>query len=433
MSIPDSSSGKPRKLLIITCSGGAGLIQTANGKEQEARIKNPQGVIVRRDALKDWLWFGIGDGCVNLWNGSQTKGYVWFQSFCVWAQLLVDRFFWPMFFASSFYTFWKEDVDEIIDTQNMGTSAIINALRLYNRIKKKEIKLQKVLVDLPTNKATHFFWPIKSLSKKNRSLLKLITIEPLLEAGETREEFWQKNCRLSDKDIQYEDVAVRQSFKKYQGLGKASSDMKLNIQFKSHEELSLMQRGYQKGEIQAKLNSNELEFVIHPKDKVITVLLGSQPSSDATYNYMKKFIRIIQEENFTKQAIHLFLFCSEYKFHEMSLLARVVKFIDQMKDYPKHLSIIPFSFQTDETIAPLFYRSDITCTRSGGGTAMELMCVSNGEIWIHSEAKKTGETLLRGIPGWEAANALYLQKIRGAKIVSPETFAPHASRSLKGN
>jgi hypothetical protein len=61
---------------------------------------------------------------------------------------------------------------------------------------------------------------------------------------------------------------------------------------------------------------------------------------------------------------------------------------------------------------------------------MELMCVARGEIGIHSEAKKgkagdiSLEELLKGIPGLEAANALYLQKIRGAKIVTPETIAP---------
>jgi hypothetical protein len=52
---------------------------------------------------------------------------------------------------------------------------------------------------------------------------------------------------------------------------------------------------------------------------------------------------------------------------------------------------------------------------------MELMCVSTGSIWIHSEAKK-GQDLVKGIPGWEAASALYLQKLRGAKIVAPNTI-----------
>ena len=56
---------------------------------------------------------------------------------------------------------------------------------------------------------------------------------------------------------------------------------------------------------------------------------------------------------------------------------------------------------------------------------MELMCVSTGQVWIHSEAKK-GQDVLKGISGWEAASALYLQKLHGAKIITPDTFVPHA-------
>src|SRR5690606_20343861 len=98
-----------------------------------------------------------------------------------------------------------------------------------------------------------------------------------------------------------------------------------------------------------------------------------------------------------------------------------------MKNYPKNLSIIPFSFQNEDVIAPLFYRSDINCTRSGGQTAMELICVSTGEMFIHSEAKK-GQDVLQGISGWEAASATYLQKVKGARIVTPDTVQEFARR-----
>ena len=59
---------------------------------------------------------------------------------------------------------------------------------------------------------------------------------------------------------------------------------------------------------------------------------------------------------------------------------------------------------------------------------MELMAVGRGKIWVHSEAKGksqyTNEELLQGIPGWESANASYLQNVRNAEIVTPDTFAP---------
>lgn len=57
---------------------------------------------------------------------------------------------------------------------------------------------------------------------------------------------------------------------------------------------------------------------------------------------------------------------------------------------------------------------------------MELMCVTQGEIWVHSELdvapgeRPSQEKLLDGFLGWEAGNALYLYKKFGAKIVAPE-------------
>lgn len=66
---------------------------------------------------------------------------------------------------------------------------------------------------------------------------------------------------------------------------------------------------------------------------------------------------------------------------------------------------------------------------------MELMAVSTGEIWIHSEAKiktkqLTLKELLSGIPVWESESALYLLKLKGAKILTPDIFMPEAIRLL---
>ena len=66
---------------------------------------------------------------------------------------------------------------------------------------------------------------------------------------------------------------------------------------------------------------------------------------------------------------------------------------------------------------------------------MELMCVSPKQIWIHSESKKKKylkeEDLLEGIASWEAANALYMLRKYGAKIVTPDSFVAHAREFFK--
>ncbi len=416
---------KPKKLLIITSSGGGGLIQTANAKEQEALAKDPDLIVIRRDLLKDWVWKPIGEFCIHFWNRAQMKGNILAQMICVYGQFLVDFFLHPTIFVYALHTTLKEDVDLVIDTQPMGTSAIIKALRIFNRKRGKNVRLEKVLVDLPTKKATHFFRPIKKLSPKNRKLLQLTTILPLLEDKETVEQFWQKTCGLSAKEVNCEDVYVRQAFRKYKGKGRTLGPVQVKLRYKNEEELCLMARTFKRGAISAVFKEREIEFHIDPEDQMITILLGSQPANEATFNYVKRMISIARE--YSKGKTHLFVFCSDHREGEQTLFRKVADWVGQVKEYPENVSIIPFSFQNEHAIASLFHRSDITCTRSGGQTAMELMCVSTGEIWIHSEAKK-GKNLLKGIPGWEAASAVYLQKLRGAKIVTPDTFAPHLCR-----
>lgn len=421
-SIFSKNGAKPKKLLIITSSGGGGLIQTANAKEQEALANHPDLIIVRKDLLKEWAPFS--QFSINFWNNAQQNGRIFVQLICVYGQFLWDIFLFPSIFFHALFTLFKEDVDHIIDTQPMGTSAIVKALRFFNFKRKKNVRVEKVLVDLPTRKATHFFRPIKKLSKKNRRLLLLTTIAPLLEEGETAEEFWQETCGFSEKEINCEDVYVRQAFRTYKGKGRPESPLHVRVKFKNQEELRLMRKTFQRGPIQAAIRQDEVDFRIRPEDKVFTILLGSQPASEGTLNYVKKLAALAKEH---QTPTHVFVFCADHQPGEETLFKRAAHFVEGIKDYPKHLSIIPFSFQSENVIAPLFHRSDATCTRSGGQTAMELMCVSTGQIWIHSEAK-LGQDLLRGIPGWEAASAVYLEKLRDAKIVTPDTFIPHARR-----
>lgn len=365
--MPFPGPEKMKKLLLITSSGGGGLLQAANAKEQEARTKNPDLVVIRKDVLKDWMGSIFGRFCLERWNGAQIKGDVAALRFFIAAQYFFDYLCWPHLFVCTLYTLFKEEVDHVIDTQPMGTSAILKALRIYNYRRKKRVCLQKILVDLPTKAATHFFRPIRRLSKKDRPHLKLTTIAPLLDEGQTVEDFWHTNCRLTEKEVHYEDVNVRQAFRKYQHLPKKTAEQPIFIRYKSKEERDLMQQTYQKGKLRGVVKGgNEAHFSIAPNSRLITLLLGSQPANEATLNYVKKFIQIAKEPNFPKGPCHLFVFCAEHKPGEQSLFRKVANYVDRVKKYPSQLTIVPFSFQDDDVIAPLFFRSDLTCTRSGG-------------------------------------------------------------------
>jgi len=427
MTVISSDAIKPKKLLIITSSGGGGLIQTANAKEQEALARDPNLVIVRRDLLKDWVPFG--PFFINFWNKAQQKGKVSAQIICVKGQFIWDFFLFPSIFINALYTIFKEDIDYIIDTQPLGTSAIVKALRLFNKKRLKNARLEKVLVDLPTKQATHFFGPIKRLNDKERKVLQLTTIAPLLESGETPEQFWQATCGLSEKEINCEDVYVRKAFQKYKGKVRSEENMTVPIEFHSDHELSLIKKSCQRGGVEPKVQSNFVEFQIAPNDFMITILLGSQPAAQATLSYVKQFASLAKE--FSKSRVYLFAFCANHIEGKETLFKKMGEIVSEIQDYPKNLVVVPFPFQKENVIARLFHRSDMTCTRSGGQTAMELMCVATGEIWIHSEAKE-GEDLLSGIPGWEAASATYLETLHGAKIVTPYTFAIPERRLFDG-
>lgn len=410
------------KILIITSSGGGGLLQTANAKEQEHVLKNPELAIVKIDLLKDWIWKPLGRYFINFWNKAQKKGDVKAQRFCANGQFWLDVFFHPIFFCFAVRTIIKENIDHIIDTQVLATSAIVKAARILNWLRKKQVKVEKVLVDLPTSQATHFFGPIKRMSDTNRNLIILTTIQPLLKEGENEEAFWRKNCNLRLDQIQYEDVYVRQAFLKYKKKARSEKPIDILIRTKNNEEKKLIKECSGKGWIVLIEKENEMVFALDPEVHMITLLLGSQPAKNGTLNYVKKWIELAP--NFTQKTV-LFVFCADHELNQNSLFKLVSEYVTSIKKYPKMLSIVPFSFQKEDVIAALFHRSNVTCTRSGGQTAMELMCVSTGEMWIHSEAKgenPTTEELLNGILGWESASALYLQKVKGAKIVTPETF-----------
>ncbi|MDE3056000.1 MAG: hypothetical protein KGI80_04855 [Verrucomicrobiota bacterium] len=420
-----------KKILLLTSSGGGGLLQAAMAKEQEIKKRAPQAVIIRKDVLQDWMGQRFGTFCSRSWNQAQIRGDVAALDFYIASQRVMDFFCWPYLFLRTLHALYREKIDHVIDTQPLGTSAIVKAIRIYNAHKKKRVYLQKVLVDFPTKLATHFFGPIRRLTRRDRPFLQLSTIVPLLKEGETEESFWQTTCRLTREEIHYE-LNVRQSFRALQERPRDQQPLPVTFCCKSEEELQLMQRAFCKGgaESYTTVSGKEVTVTIPPHVKVFTILLGSQPASRATLHYVEEWLRVAKE--CCRRPTWLFVFSAEHRPLEKTLFRDVVEAVEEAYKCGNALfSVIPFSFQSDAVIAPLFHRSDLTCTRSGGQTAMELLAVNPGEIWIHSETKEGGlQELLKGIPGWEAANALYLQEVKGAKIVSPETFAPFAKRLM---
>ena len=426
------SISKKTNYLIMCASGGGGILQAANAEVQKIKIKDPSANIIKKDVMLQWLG-PIGYFGMKSWNFSQKRGIILFLQILGGFQRIAEIIFWPYFFYHVLKTLFKENIDYIVDLQPLCSSATIKAIRLYNHIRKKNVTIKKVVVDLPTKKAVHYFNNIKKLSKKDKNLLSITTIDPLLDKDQTDIEFWKKFCDISLDKICYHDYPLRQSFLSYDKKAKIFSDFFINIAIKSELEAKFITKTINKGSIKIKTQDLKfLEFQIERNDFLITILLGSQPSLNATFNYVKNIIKMIKEEK-VERKIHIFTFCSSTK---EGLFKKLFDFLEDFEDYPKNLSIVPMSFQTEEVIASLFFRSDMTITRSGGQTAVELMKVCNGKICVHSEypykknTKLTDKKLLKGIPVWEAGSASYMQEKMNASLIIPELFSEICSKLI---
>lgn len=408
-------------VLIITSAGGGGLLQTANAKEQEIRKENPEVNIIKKDLMLEWVKRPFGAWAVKKWDKGQREGNYAPLNFFAKAQPISEVVFWPQIFFHVLKILFQEDIDRVIDTHPVGTSATIKAIRYYNKKRKKKLILEKVVVDLPTSQATHFFRPVKRLKPKDKKHIKLITIDPLLSLKQTEKEFWKKNCDLSQDQVVYQYYPIRQVFKKYQNLPLETNPITISIQTHSQSEQSMTGKALSRSCMQHKERKDGYFVTIDPKDFLFTILLGSQPAVDATLQYIQKIADLARYSS-KKNNYIIFVFCSYHNDHQNSLFQKVYE--EALKqELPSNVSILPLSFQKEDVIAPVFHRSNVTFTRSGGQTAMELLGVMKGQMFIHSESKKTDRaSLLKGIYGWESGSAIYLEHKRGAKIVTPLIF-----------
>ncbi len=413
-----------KNILLITSSGGGGLLQSAIAKQQQLKELNPKVNIVKKDVLIDWV---APVGYFGRWfyNWAQKTGNVFCQNILVRLNIYADVLFFPVVFLAVLRTLSKEKIDHVIDNTPICTSAVIKAIRLYNYLNKKQLYLEKVLVDLPTRYYRFLLKSIKRLSKKDKKYIKLVTIEPLLEKGQTEEDFWNKYVGLPRSQIIYEKYLIRTAFKKLMGKRREHKTYAIKIKTSNLEEKKFLDRclTYNSASVQRLFDG--FEFLIKPEDKLIVLLLGSQPARQATCEYVEKLMHLIEKK---EKKYYLFVFLDRFQSKSANLF---YKFFNLLENKPKNLYLIPMSFQDDETIALLFHRSDLTITRSGGHTIMELMAVAKKEKWIHSEAKKdfSLKQLLKGFISWEGGNALYLQKQMNGKIVTPRNIETHFVKS----
>ncbi len=422
-----------KRILILTLTAGGGHIQAAKAKYIETLAAHPDATILERDILFDWIWKYFGLFAKHLWGDAQAKGNIFLLVCLAFALKLADYLCWIPFFLNALSTCQKFKIDKIIDTQPLGTSAIIKALRIIKWRTGKVIEYEKIITDLPTEEAKHFFGGIKSLSVKDRPFIKVLTTRPILKTGETEEQFWIAHCNLPLSSILYAPLPLRPAFFQF-GMEANSNPMTeelvLDISIASPEDLHLTYKTLSYGSLDAKRTKNHISIPIQPDDKVALMMLGANPNPKAVLSYTNNFIRILQKKQYSYRKDIFFIFCSSQVSIRPNLRQQILSLIQKTKNYPVGLTIIPISHQNDLIVAPLLHRSDATLTRSGGLTSMELLSVAHGKIWIHKEpAPQTlpkfiprTHTFSEGMPPWERGNARYLELKKGARIITPDTF-----------
>ena len=419
---------KKKNLLIITSAGGSGHLQTAHAQTTKALNKDGEATIIQKDILVDMVGETFGKWCLRIWHASHKRGYIRFMTLLQQNVPAADIIFGLFIFVRTLHLLLKEDITRIIDTQPVGTASMIKAIRCVNKLHGKTLILEKIITELPTEYATHFFKPIKLLSSPDRACLKLISSPPFLKKHQTTTAFWQSNCGLHESRVCYDNFPLRSAFKQYINKSRGKR-MCITLSTQCLREKQQITNTISRGPVLFKARADEVTIDIKAEDKVSTLLLGSHPSQGATLKYLLAYMQMMRQSD-TKTPHLFFVFCSGAITDQNSLLAKAHALIQGAPCFPSHLSVIPMSFQRDNVIAPLYHRSDATFTRSGGLTAMELASVAKGQIWVHATVKEgsidekrlTEKALAKGMPSWERGNAAYLCAKKGARFITPNLF-----------
>ncbi len=409
-------------ILIITSSGGSGHLQAAKAISKRYKTLMPHTNIITRDALHHWLGRYIGSFFSKCWNKAQKQGNIKALGRLIALQPIADSITWFPLFCGCLYTLKKENINQIIDTQPIGTSAILVAVRLYQWLYHKEITIEKVLTELPTKHSIHFFNPIRRLSTTNRKILTLRTITPLTENNETEEQFWEKYCKLSSTQISSNPLPLRCQFIKLKKEKFTNKAFNLCLDTKNPFETHLAHKIASFSSLPLLRKKNQINLSIKEEYRITTLMLGGFPNQKTILEYVKLFI---QEKKGNTTCDILFIFCSQTR--KASIQQSILTLLKTISNYPTTLTIIPLSYQEDHVIAPIFKRSNATITKAGGLTSMEVSTLVTGKVWIHCEDQRTkkffGSSKIKdGMPLWERGNASYLEKTKNASLVTLSSF-----------
>ncbi|MBS4167405.1 hypothetical protein [Parachlamydia sp. AcF125] len=384
----------------------------------------------------------IGKACTERWNQAQKRGDIKTQIKLANYQGLAEALFSIPIYFRVCYVLLRHNIDQIIDTQAIGTRSIIRAARtvnfIYKLLRKKErvINVWKIFIELPTSKSLYYHRYIKKLSKKDKKIFKLVSIKPPFKTIQEEEDFWQKYCNLSvlTKEVVYADPPIRKEFLTYKNL--PSKPQKLAFAVNTEEELHLLQSIHNDLEPDPSEAKNLWNISIKNDDIVMTLMLGSQVAEKATLNYVSRLFQAGETIISQDKKIYFFVYCNKHIPQQETLFKKVVDLVKTYQKTNPNIKVVPLTFQNASEIAPMMYRSDFAIIRTGAQASQEAKSSVQGQILIHSEntdeniSLEDQSELLKGIPLWEGGNAEFLINTCQAKIVNPSLFKEYLTSRL---
>lgn len=425
---------RQQNILLFNNQAGGGHKTVCEAIVQQ--VNQNHGKIIVKDAFNDILGKKISKFFYAYWNNAMKSEDL--------KKLNTPLKFQPIgeFFEGSIAIFkvvdWllKYDIQAVVNPQPTILHNITKGVRLANLINKyvnknkKQILVYNVLTELPTPYTTDFFQTYKRMGRDDRSVCKLVTIAPIFTEDKKKNPnsqiknsnayFWKQYTGFQLKDVIYDELPLRKPF-----LEAAKMDPKdiesLKTEIKTEAALQLLKESgvVKQDAVVGILENKELKNAhIH------FLMLGSQAGIVSTMSYINHFIELNKTAKKGAKRQVVYVFCGDHHPHQKNgnlfeLVCNKVKESKRNNEFPENLEIIPLEGQKADYVAPILRKSKTTITRAGGLTAMELHKVTNKEcqIFIHSNQ----ENVLKGMPAWEAGNAMYLQKSKNAKVITRET------------
>jgi len=352
---------------------------------------------------------GLGDIGVKQWDEAQKKGDLKFlERYASWGWI-GEIIFYPLVY---FKVKWllqdlKVQPEFVVSTQAFCLNAIMRAMQTVNKEKSWNMHMHVYLTDMPSKKAIHFFPSIRKVTDDN-DLSKLITLHappPLRKPGQTEADekaFWTKHCGKINV-ITNEQFPIREAFLDTGKLRRRLEAPIVDVQIKVNEasEKELLTQAMARGATH-EVADNQVTYKIRDKDKLGFLMLGSQPTTQSVLNWLHTMVQQgqnapIRPDDDTQR--YFFLYCGVPHTQETRnpLFDEVTATIKKYKDagkLPPNFNIVPFTNQDADEIALLMARSDLSITRSGGATTMELLQLHQADLpkrpnkltLIHSEA-----------------------------------------------